>query len=162
MSFQYPLSPSRSAQHLGNSLEHRRQHSESHKWHNPSPYWGGTIFVWFSFFVQFLPIICLSILEPWLCAVNSAPCHNLCRGSLWRAEGTKSKGQSNLCETRYWERLYLWSFCFLSNIRPGWQCLMLQVFATFLNSFLCELLCRGESDPEKRGECKKRYCQTRE
>jgi len=37
-----------------------------------------------------------------------------------------------------------------------------KVFATFLNSFLCELLCRGESDPEKRGECKKRYCQTRE
>ena len=40
--------------------------------------------------------ICLSILEPWHCPVNSAPCHNLCRGSLRRAEGTKPKGESKL------------------------------------------------------------------
>lgn len=36
-----------------------------------------------------------------------------------------------------------------------------KVFGTFLNSFLCELLCRGQSDDDKRAECNQRYCKTK-
>ena len=37
-----------------------------------------------------------------------------------------------------------------------------QVFWTFINSFLCELLCRRQSDIDKKADCNQRFCQTKD
>jgi len=37
-----------------------------------------------------------------------------------------------------------------------------KVFSTFINSFLCELLCSDESNNEEKEKCDERYCKTRE
>ena len=57
--------------------------------------------------------------------------------------------------------MFVWKIPYLVNI-DSIQFIIFQVFSTFINSFLCELLCSDESNNEEKEKCDERYCKTRE